>query len=153
MISSENWSNIEEQRQRQRQREGNGLRTAARMMAWAWAQQCQSDLLPQQKRSWNKLCIEALPFWIPPSRPRYWEMVGSQFTMFPWMGLSQTTKNDNGNGSHSRFPGFVTIPCMGSWWTGTPPPLQGGRLVPTITDITERVLLYLAVHNSQKTYI
>ena len=43
-----------------------------------------------------------------------------------WMGLGQTTKNDNGNGSHSRFPRFAPIPCMGSWWTGTPPRLQGG---------------------------
>ena len=40
---------------------------------------------------------------------------GSQFTMTLWMGYSQTTKNDNGNGSHSRFPEFRTIPCMGSW--------------------------------------
>ena len=71
---------------------------------------------------------EVFPYWIPPSRSITWEMGGSQFTMTPWMGLSQTTKNDNGNGSHSRFPGFATIPCTGSWWTGTPPPLQdGGR--------------------------
>ena len=27
--------------------------------------------------------IEALPIWIPPSRSITWEMVGSQFTMFP----------------------------------------------------------------------
>ena len=67
-------------------------------------------------------------FWIVPGRCITWEMGGSQFTMTLWMGLSQTTKNDNGRGAHSRFPGFVTIPCTGSWWTGTPPNLQdGGR--------------------------
>ena len=59
--------------------------------------------------------IEVLPFWIVPGRCITWEMGGSQFTMTLWMGLGQTTKNDNGNGSHSRFPGFGTIPCMGSW--------------------------------------
>ena len=32
-------------------------------------------------------------------------------------GLGQTTKNDNGNGSLTQFPGFAPIPwpCMGSW--------------------------------------
>ena len=55
-------------------------------------------------------------------------MGGSQFTMTLWMGLGQTTKNDNGYRTHSRFPRFAPIPCMGSWWTGTPPNLQdGGR--------------------------
>ena len=53
-------------------------------------------------------------------------MGGSQFTMTLWMGYAQTTKNDNGDGPHSRFPGFVHIPSTGSWWTGTPPSLQGG---------------------------
>ena len=59
--------------------------------------------------------IEVLQFWIPPGRCITWEMGGSQFTMTLWTGLSQTTKNDNGDGPHSRFPGFATIPCMGSW--------------------------------------
>ena len=59
--------------------------------------------------------IEVIQFWIPPGRCITWEMGGSQFTMTLCTGLSQTTKNDNGNGSHSRFLGFVTIPCMGSW--------------------------------------
>ena len=69
-----------------------------------------------------------IQFWIPPGRCITWEMGGSQFTMTLWMGLSQTTKNDNGRRAHSRFPGFVTIPSTGSWWTGTPPNLQdGGR--------------------------
>ena len=27
----------------------------------------------------------------------------------------QATKNDNGDGPHSRFPGFVHIPSTGSW--------------------------------------
>ena len=40
---------------------------------------------------------------------------GSQFTMTLWMGYGQTTKNDNGDGPHSRFPGFVHIPSTGSW--------------------------------------
>ena len=31
------------------------------------------------------------------------------------MGYGQTTKNDNGDGPHSRFPGFVHIPSTGSW--------------------------------------
>ena len=74
------------------------------------------------------ISIEEIQFWIVPGWPRYWEMGGSQFTMTLCTGLSQTTENDNGNGSHSRFPGFATIPCTGSWWTGTPPNLQdGGR--------------------------
>ena len=64
---------------------------------------------------------KVLQFWIPPGRCITWEMGGSQFTMTLWMGLSQTPENDNGNGSHSRFPGFATIPCTGSWRTGTPP--------------------------------
>jgi hypothetical protein len=42
-------------------------------------------------------------------------MGGSQFTMTLWMGLGQITKNDNGDGPHSRFPGFVRIPSTGSW--------------------------------------
>ena len=97
--------------------------------------------------------IEALPFWIPPGRSITWEMGGSQFTKTLCTGLSQTTKNENGDCPYSRFPGFVTIPCMGSWWTGTPPPLQGGRLGPTMTDITERGLKCLALQDIQKTYI
>ena len=72
--------------------------------------------------------IEVLQFWIPPGRCITWEMGGSQFTKTLCTGLSQTTKNDNGDCPHSRFPGFATIPCTGSWWTGTPPNLQdGGR--------------------------
>ena len=63
----------------------------------------------------KKYDIEALPFWIPPGRSITWEMGGSQFTMTLCTGLSQTTKNDNGNGSHSRFSGFGTIPCTGTW--------------------------------------
>ena len=59
--------------------------------------------------------IEVFPYWIVPSRSITWEMGGSQFTKTLCTGLGQTTKNDNGNGSHSRFPGFVTIPCTGSW--------------------------------------
>jgi hypothetical protein len=27
-----------------------------------------------------------------------------------WMGYGQTTKNDNGDCAHSRFPGFAHIP-------------------------------------------
>ena len=96
--------------------------------------------------------IEALPFWKGPSRSITWEMGGSQFTKTLCTGFSQTPENDNGGRPHSRFPGFAKIPCTGSWWTGTPSSLQGGRLGPTMTDITERGLLYLAVHNSQKTY-
>ena len=60
-------------------------------------------------------CIEVLPFWIVPGRCITWEMGGSQFTMTLWMGYGQNTKNDNGNGSHSRFPGFAHIPSTGSW--------------------------------------
>ena len=38
---------------------------------------------------------------------------GSQFTMTLWMGYGQNTKNDNnGNRSHSRFPGFANIPTQ-----------------------------------------
>ena len=58
---------------------------------------------------------EVLPFWIVPGRCITWEMGGSQFTMTLWMGYAQTTKNDNGDGPHSRFPGFVHIPSTGSW--------------------------------------
>jgi hypothetical protein len=48
-------------------------------------------------------------------------------------------KNDNGDCPHSRFPGFAPTPCMGSWWTWTPPPLQDGgrcriRHDPTMTE-------------------
>ena len=59
--------------------------------------------------------IEVFPFWIVPGRCITWEMGGSQFTMTLWMGYAQTTKNDNGDGPHSRFPGFVHIPSTGSW--------------------------------------
>ena len=61
---------------------------------------------------------------------------GSQFTMTLCTGLSQTTKNDNGYRTHSRFSGFVTIPCMGSWWTGNPPALQDGGRCQTMMDPT-----------------
>jgi hypothetical protein len=46
-------------------------------------------------------------------------------TLYLWMGYAQTTKNDNGNGSHSRFPGFVhtriRIPSKGSHGELGPP--------------------------------
>jgi hypothetical protein len=60
-------------------------------------------------------CIEVIQFWIVPGRSTTWEMGGSQFTKTLCTGLGQTTKNDNGRCAHSRFPGFATIPCMGSW--------------------------------------
>ena len=76
----------------------------------------------------RRYTVEVIQFWIPPGRCITWEMGGSQFTMTLWMGYAQTTKNDNGDCPHSRFPGFVHIPSTGSWWTGTPPSLQdGGR--------------------------
>ena len=51
------------------------------------------------------------------------------------------------------FRGLPQSRAQGHAEVGPPPPLQGGRLGPTMTDITERGFLYLAVHNSQKTYI
>ena len=90
----------------------------------------------QYKLEWT-LSIEEIQFWIVPGRPRYWEMGGSQFTKTLCTGYAQTTKNDKGYGTHSRFPGFVHIPCTGSWWTEITPPLQGGgwrRLGPAMTE-------------------
>ena len=84
--------------------------------------------------------IDVFPFWIPPGRPRYWEMGGSQFTKTLCTGyMHKPRKMTMGTVPcpHSWFPGFVHIPCTGSWWTEITPPLQGGgwrRLGPAMTE-------------------
>ena len=69
------------------------------------------------------------------------------------MGYVQTTENDNGYRTHSRFPGFrfAHIPSTGSWWTGngTPPPQQNGgrcRIRRSDHDITRNIYMSRAIN-------
>ena len=82
---------------------------------------------------------EAIQFWIPPGRPRYWEM-GVPVHHDPVHGIVANPEISGGR------PLVIFVVCdnhAGGHVERDPYPAEGGRLGPTMTDIAERGFLYL----------